>query len=106
MTSSSTTPPAHTPPPWTVEHWLDSNGWPIYQLAEVHETPAQAEANAHLITAAPKMLVRLESLLEDLEGAKELMLSHMESDSWMVTEDGWDALIKPTRALITEAKGR
>lgn len=60
------------------------------------------EKTAHLIAAAPTMLSRLKSLLEDLKAAKELMLSHCEADSWMATAAGWDALIDP---LATDIQG-
>lgn len=50
------------------------------------------------------ILHRLESLLEDIKGAKELMGSYSELDSWMATPAGWDALIKPTEARIASAR--
>jgi len=61
-------------------------------------------ANARLIAAAPKLLQRLKSVNEDLEGAKELMLLGGASDSWMFTEDGWDALIGGTERLVKEVE--
>lgn len=67
---------------------------------ERRATADEWEANARLIRAAPELLRELASLLEELDGAKELILSQCESDSWMVTEDGWDALIGPRRKLI------
>jgi hypothetical protein len=62
---------------------------------------------AELFAAAPTLLARLKILLEDLRGAKELMLfGPYVGDSWMVTADGWDSLIESTEKDIAEAEGR
>lgn len=65
-----------------------------------------SKANADLIAAAPEMLQRLRELVEDLEGAKQLMLEGGENDSWMRTADGWDCLIDGTNKLIAKAAGK
>jgi hypothetical protein len=107
MATAAITSQAHNPGPW---HFAKDHSDRCLYVEDMHGQrvafPYGPVANARLIAAAPKLLQRLKDLLEDLRGAKELVLSHATSDSWMVTQDGWDSLIRPTAHLIAEAEGR
>lgn len=58
---------SHTPGPWTIHDQVDSEGFTIIKgqglrLAKVtNSEPDWAEANAHLIAAAPELLEALEA---------------------------------------------
>ena len=98
----------HTPGPWAVrEHWSDDGAFEVYPtrggapsygqwsaLAEVpeygKEDSPEAEANAHLIAAAPDLLEALQEIVNAADG------------------DGWnqlDAGLKKARAAIAKATG-
>ena len=42
----------HTPTPWSVLTWVDGNGWPVYQIEGVHESPNTQEQNRLFIERA------------------------------------------------------
>jgi len=64
------------------------------------------EANALLIVNAPKMLQRLKDLVEELKEAKRMIVADNYTDSWIVTEEGWDSIINETEAVINEVEAR
>lgn len=113
--TSNTTSSAHTPGPWQVNPTRDGKlavlgscnaEWQRIICVTNSKKNDEDEVNVRLIAAAPELLQRLIELVTDLKGAKELMLSAAESDSWMLTADGWDSLIDGTNAVIAKAAGR
>ena len=121
MTTKKTSA-AYTPGPWgfIAEPWLfggtptvaaeAGKGLILTTITHVGkgDYPGQLgdpRADARLMAAAPELLQQLKNLLEDLRGAKELMLSSCESDSWMVTAAGWDSLIHATERVIDKTYG-
>lgn len=55
----------HTPEPWTARKHTDTAGWTVSagsSVASVRPRP-EAEANAHLIAAAPELLAALKRVV-------------------------------------------
>ena len=89
MTNANDTSPAHTPAPWLITrnsvadfsvHLEDLS--PIAHVGDgVHDGfPEQAEANARLIAAAPKLLQALGNLVNSMECDMEANFEHQISD--------------------------
>lgn len=82
-TTTPTAPLAHTPGPWVVRHLTgfplmiatqpdaDGFGVPVADCSK-RNLPAEAQANARLIAAAPELLQLLESCIRVMQRADEL----------------------------------
>lgn len=97
----------HTPGPWKIAPWPKARGYvisvckglPQKPVAQAHgqQDPAEREANARLIAAAPDLLAALEHVTELLV------------DTWSDAMDGdpeKEVAVADARAALAAAKGR
>jgi len=94
----------HTPGPWTAEPeggrgaWVrGSNG--TWAALACGDTDAEADANAHLIAAAPDMLVALQMAVPALEWCQKQWASSPQQGSGI-------NVLAVVRATLADAEGR
>ena len=102
MKTQNTMNATHTPGPWrTGTRIVKSNGWPAFDIYPANGgpffatcsfySPSNADANVHLIAAAPEMLEAL-----------EMLITTAEANGWA---HDMPKAMQRARAIIARAKG-